>query len=106
MYETTHPSIVPLKEAGQTTEEPGKINYITVHYSRMPRLNTFMRFIRAGLCQSFNIETWDVVLICSMDQVKVTNISPDGEKKLKDDPSVVYSVLAKQTKQGRERSGV
>ncbi|XP_057197047.1 B-cell receptor CD22 isoform X3 [Triplophysa rosa] len=74
VYESSHPSIVPLKEAAQTTEEPGKIDYITVHYSRMP----------------------------SMDQVKVTNISPDGEKKLKDDPSVVYTVLAKQPKHGRE----
>lgn len=48
LYESIHPSIMPLKEAAQTTEEPGKINYITVHYSRMPRLNTVTRFIHDG----------------------------------------------------------
>lgn len=49
IYETSHPSIVPLKEAAQRAEEHGKINYITVHYSRMPRLNTITKSMCAGL---------------------------------------------------------
>ncbi|XP_051576226.1 B-cell receptor CD22-like isoform X1 [Myxocyprinus asiaticus] len=75
MYESSHPSIVPLKEVPQSAEEPGKINYITVHYSHMP----------------------------SLDQVKVTNIPPDGEKKLKDSPDVVFT---KQPREGTAKSGI
>ncbi|KAK9961398.1 hypothetical protein ABG768_009188 [Culter alburnus] len=63
MYESSHPSIVPLKEAARSAEEKAKINYITVHYSRMP----------------------------SPDQVKVTNIPLHGGKKLKDGPNVVLT---------------
>ncbi|XP_016137535.1 B-cell receptor CD22 [Sinocyclocheilus grahami] len=76
IYESSHPSIVPLKEAAQSTEEQGKINYITVHYSHMP----------------------------SRDQAKVTNIPLDGDKKLKDGPNVV--ILAKQPRVEMEESGV
>ncbi|XP_067305643.1 B-cell receptor CD22 isoform X2 [Pseudorasbora parva] len=60
MYESSHPSIIPLKESARSAEEQGKIDYITVHYSRMP----------------------------SRDQVKVTNIPLDGGKKLRDGPNV------------------
>ncbi|XP_048008575.1 B-cell receptor CD22 isoform X1 [Megalobrama amblycephala] len=63
MYESSHPSIVPLKEAARSAEEKAKINYITVHYSRMP----------------------------SPDQVKVTNIPLHGGKKLKDGSNVVLT---------------
>ncbi|KAK7158214.1 hypothetical protein R3I93_009423 [Phoxinus phoxinus] len=63
MYESSYPSIVPLKEAARSTEEQRQINFITVHYSRMP----------------------------SLDQVKVTNIPLDGGKKLKDGPKVVFT---------------
>ncbi|XP_067255248.1 B-cell receptor CD22 [Chanodichthys erythropterus] len=63
MYESSHPSIVPLKEAARSAEEKAKINYITVHYSRMP----------------------------SPDQVKVTNIPLHGGKKLKDGANVVLT---------------
>ncbi len=52
IYETSHPSIVPLKEAAQRAEEQGKVNYITVHYSRMPRLNTVTQSMCADVHQS------------------------------------------------------
>ncbi|KTF75790.1 hypothetical protein cypCar_00041140, partial [Cyprinus carpio] len=67
-----------LKEAAQRAEEQGKINYITVHYSRMP----------------------------SWEKAKVTKIPLDGEKKLKDGPNAVYTVLAKQLREEMEESGV
>lgn len=35
--DSLHPSIVPLTEVTQSTEDDGKLNYITVHYARMPR---------------------------------------------------------------------
>ncbi|RXN20631.1 B-cell receptor CD22-like protein [Labeo rohita] len=78
IYESSHPSIVPLKEAARSAEEQGKINYITVHYSRMP----------------------------SRDQAKVTSIPLDGEKQLKDGPNVVYTVLAKQPREETDESEV
>ncbi|KTF97968.1 hypothetical protein cypCar_00032027 [Cyprinus carpio] len=78
IYESSHPSIVPLKEAAQSAEEQGKFNFITVHYSHMP----------------------------SRDQTEVTNIPLDGDKKLRDGPNVVYNVLAKQLREEMEESGV
>jgi len=52
MYESSYPSIVPLKEAPRSTEEQRQVNYITVHFSRMPRLNTITPSTCAGLRQS------------------------------------------------------
>lgn len=47
-----------------------------------------------------------VIFIYSRDQAKVTNIPLDGDKKLKDGPDVVYTVLAKQAREEMEESGV
>ncbi|XP_010883367.1 B-cell receptor CD22 isoform X2 [Esox lucius] len=67
VYESAHPSIVPLKEASPCTDVDSTLNYITVHYSRIP----------------------------SLDQIQVSNIPLDGEKESKEAASVVYTVLAR-----------
>ncbi|KAM6968041.1 B-cell receptor CD22 [Aplochiton taeniatus] len=66
--EGSHPAIVPLKDGPRTSEAEGSpLNYITVHYSKIPR----------------------------MDQLQVTNLPLGGNKESKDSPSVVYSVLTR-----------
>ncbi|XP_046886195.1 B-cell receptor CD22 [Hypomesus transpacificus] len=70
--ETSHPAIVPLKDAPPITEaESSALNYITVHYSRKP----------------------------SLDQVQVTkpkaNLPLEGDRGSKDSTKVVYTVLAR-----------
>ncbi|XP_031642752.1 vascular cell adhesion protein 1-like [Oncorhynchus kisutch] len=67
VYERAHPSIVPLKDAPPCTEADSILNYITVHYSRIP----------------------------SLDQIQVTNAPLDGDKEPKDAANVVYTVLAR-----------
>ncbi|XP_035605065.1 B-cell receptor CD22 [Oncorhynchus keta] len=67
VYERAHPSIVPLKDAPPCTEADSILNYITVHYSRIP----------------------------SLDQIQVTNVPLDGDKEPKDAANVVYTVLAR-----------
>ncbi|XP_029927931.1 B-cell receptor CD22 [Myripristis murdjan] len=67
--ESSHPAIVPLKDAPPITEAESHSpapNYITVHYSKVP----------------------------SMDQVQVTNLPLGGSKEPKDSTKVVYSLLA------------
>ncbi|XP_041962981.1 B-cell receptor CD22 [Alosa sapidissima] len=64
--DSLHPSIVPLTEVTQNTEDDGKLNYITVHYSRMP----------------------------SLDQVQITHLPLDGNKGSRDRSNVIYSVLS------------
>ncbi|TRY82735.1 hypothetical protein DNTS_005492 [Danionella cerebrum] len=76
MQESPHPAIIPLLEASQGTEQKGKLDYFTVHYSHMP----------------------------SRDQAKVTNISLDGGKKLRDRPNAVNSVLTGQSGEDKLRN--
>lgn len=47
-----------------------------------------------------------VFFIYSREKAKVTNIHLDGEKKLKDGPNAVYTVLAKHPRAEMEESGV
>lgn len=47
-----------------------------------------------------------VIFIYSWEKAKVTKIPLDGEKKLKDGPNAVYTVLAKQLREEMEESGV
>lgn len=70
MYESSHPSIVPLKEAARSAEEKAKINYITVHYSRMPRLNTITQSMCAGLRQSSVILSQELLCFSSLFTVR------------------------------------
>ncbi|KAM4633454.1 B-cell receptor CD22-like [Polymixia lowei] len=67
--ETSHPAIVPLKDAPPITEGESQSpapNYITVHYSR----------------------------VASVDQVQVTNLPLGGKKEPKDSSKVVYTMLS------------
>ncbi|KAJ4931267.1 hypothetical protein JOQ06_025564 [Pogonophryne albipinna] len=62
----SHPAIVPLKDAPPITEvKSPALNYITVHYSKLS----------------------------SVDQVQIHNLPLGGERKPKDSPSVVYTLL-------------
>ncbi|KAG9329001.1 hypothetical protein JZ751_004716, partial [Albula glossodonta] len=67
LYENVHPCIVPLKEAPQSSEADGSLNYVTVHYSRRPGL----------------------------DQVPATNTPQDGDNEPRKASDVVYTVLAR-----------
>ncbi|KAL3060610.1 hypothetical protein OYC64_015045 [Pagothenia borchgrevinki] len=62
----SHPAIVPLKDAPPITEvKSPALNYITVHYSKLS----------------------------SVDQVQIHNLPLGGERKPKDSPNVVYTLL-------------
>ncbi|KAG7469164.1 hypothetical protein MATL_G00126050 [Megalops atlanticus] len=67
VYENVHPCIVPMKEATQSSEEDGTLNYITVHFSRNP----------------------------SQDQIHDTNAPLDGDKEPRNANDVIYTVLAR-----------